>query len=99
MDQGAVKVIVHEVLGGVFDVFGAIAEARFVFAPSDQNDTDQDSLSALIEILPVCVRAKVSGGGELALLWSTADVARIQAITDNQEPKETLDEEDLARFE
>lgn len=99
MDQGAVKVVVQEVLGGVFDVIGAIAEAPFVFVPGDTGDSDADSLAAVVEILPVIIRAKISGGGELALLFSTADVARILSVTENEDPKENLEEDDVARFE
>lgn len=100
MDQGAAKVIVQEFLGGVFDVIGAIAEAPFVFVTSDMSDVDEDTLAAVMEILPITVRAKLTGGGEAALLFSVPDIAKLLAITENSGAAKTeLDETDLAAFE
>lgn len=100
MDEGAAKVVVHEVLGGVFDVVGAIMEAPYTFVAGDMSDADADSLAAVIEILPISIRATLAGGGQLVFFFSVADIARLLAATENLEaPKEELEPADLGQFE
>lgn len=98
MNAGAANVIVQGFLKGGFDVFDALLSLSFIYDTSDISDLEEEDLRAALQQFPMVLRGKILGGGALALLFSTEDMAKLVSLTNTGEAveKDSLDEAEMS---
>lgn len=89
MNEAATKIIVDGFLRGGFDIYEALLGLAFRFEPGDSADASVGDVSAALDANPVCMQAKVSGGGAIAVLLTAQDASKIVSITNTGEAVES----------
>lgn len=98
MNAGAAKVVVDHFVRGYFDALDAMSPKPFAFEILEIADATAEQLAGHVENLPVVLRAKVAGGGAVAMLFRPADAGVLAALGSGGSPDAPvpLDEAGLA---
>ncbi len=98
MNAGAANIIVQGFLKGGFDVFDALLSLSFIYDTSDVKDLEEGDLRAALQQFPLAMRGKILGGGAVALLFSTEDMAKLVSLTNTGEAvvKDSLDDAEMS---
>lgn len=86
MNAGAAKVVVENFVKGYFDVLDALSPKPFVFDILDIADATTEQLAGHVERLPLVLRAKVAGGGAVAMMFRASEAAVFAALGSGSSP-------------
>lgn len=100
MNANAANIIVQGMLKGTYDVFDALLSLSFKYDAKGSGDLAAGELAGLMTAYPVSMRAKIKGGGGVAILYSMNEASQLVNLTATGEatPKDALDDGDIEMF-
>ena len=99
MNAGAAKIVVDSFVQNGFDALDAMLGLSFSKDAAEPDDITAEEIGGIAEEHPVWMRAKIIGGGSVALVFQLSDAAKLIGLLTSVEDKTDLEEGDAGMLQ
>lgn len=99
MNAGAAKIVVDHFVQNGFEALDALLSLSFSCQAAEPSDIAAEEIGSIAEEHPVWMRAKIVGGGSVALTFKLSDAATLVGLVAGVEDKTELEEADAGMMQ